>query len=115
VRVVTTGQLTSPWFRTFAAHRLPRVVLPPGEFTARQFMDANVGPREVFLVNKVPWLQSLEEAYHPWPVGLADRVLPKGTTPDLAPWVHEANESFARFDPGSASTLAQGTWERNDW
>jgi hypothetical protein len=113
VRVVTTGQLTSPWFRGYAAHRLPGVVLPVGDFSARQFMDANVGPGSVFLLNKVPWLQSLEEGYHPWPMGLTDRVLPKGTTPDLASWVHEANESFAGFDPGPASTQQEGTWERN--
>lgn len=113
VRVVTTGQLTSPWFRGYAAHRLPGVVLPAGDFSARQFMDANVGRSSVFLVNKVPWLQSLEEAYHPWPVGLADRVLPRGTTPEMASWVHEANESFSRFEPGPASTREEGTWERN--
>lgn len=113
VRVITTGQITSPWFRAFAAHRLPEVVLPPGEFSARQFMDANVGPRTVFLVNKLPWLQSLEEGYHPWPIGLADRVLPGKTPPDIEAWVREATEGFARFDASQAAKRPQGTWERS--
>jgi dolichyl-phosphate-mannose-protein mannosyltransferase len=113
VEVATTGQLTSPWFRAFAHRRLPELVLPPGEFTARALMDANVPRHPVFLVNKVPWLQSIEGAYHPWSVGLAERVLPKGTTPDLGPWVADANESYARFDPGPPSAYREGSWERN--
>ncbi len=113
VEVATTGQLTSPWFRAFAQRRLPELVLPPGDFTARELMDANVGRHPVFLVNKVPWLQTLEEAYHPWSVGLAERVLPKGTTPELKPWVGGANESYARFDPGPPSSFPDGSWERN--
>ncbi len=112
VRVIPTGQLTSPWFRGFAAAQLPGVVLPPGDFTARQFIDANIGTAPILLVNKVPWLQTLEEAYHPWPVGLADRVLPRPREPDLASWVREAGESFRRFDPTAGARFAPGTWER---
>jgi hypothetical protein len=113
VQVAATGQLTSPWFRGFAQHQLPGLVLPPGEFTARELMDANVGRRPVFLVNKVPWLQTLEQGYHPWSVGLVERVLPRDTTPELASWVGEANESFARFDPGPAGAFPEGSWERS--
>jgi hypothetical protein len=112
VRVIPTGQLTSPWFRAFAAERLRGVVLPPGEFTARQFMDANIGAAPILLVNKVPWLQTLESGYHPWPLGLADRVLPRPHQPELASWVREAGESFRRFDPAAGSRCAPGTWER---
>jgi dolichyl-phosphate-mannose-protein mannosyltransferase len=113
VQVATTGQLTSPWFRRFARGRLPALALPPGDFTARELMDANVGRHPVFLVNKVPWLQTIEEAYHPWSVGLAEQVLPKGTTPELGPWVTRANDSYARFDPGPPTSLPEGSWERN--
>ena len=112
VRVIPTGQLTSPWLRAFARARLPGVVLPPGAFTARQFIDANIGHAPIVLVNKVPWLQPLEEAYHAWPVGLADRVLPRPQEPDLIPWAREASESFRRFDPAAGSALPEGTWER---
>jgi Protein of unknown function (DUF2723) len=112
VRVIPTGQLTSPWFRGFAATRLPGIVLPPGDFTARRFIDANIGAAPILLVNKVPWLQTLEEGYHPWPVGLAERVLPRPEEPDLPSWVREAGESFGRFDPTVGAAFAPGTWER---
>jgi hypothetical protein len=96
----------------FATHHLPGVTLPSGEFTARQFIDANAGGRKVRLVNKVPWLRTLEEAYHAWPVGLADRVLPKGEEPEIAAWAREGTESFGRFDPAPASRSPAESWER---
>ncbi len=111
VRVIPTGQLTSPWFRAFAAGQLPGVTLPPGDFTARQFVDANIGSVPILLLNRVPWLETLEASYHPWPVGLADQVLPRPREPDLGPWVKGATESFRRFDPAVAARLRVGSWE----
>jgi hypothetical protein len=111
VAVIPSGQLASPWFRAFAVHHLPGLTLPAGEFTARQFIDANA-TRPIVLVNKIPWLQTLEEAYHAWPVGLADRILPKGEEPDLAAWSRDATESLGRFDPAPAARFPAGSWER---
>jgi hypothetical protein len=112
VRVIPTGQLASPWFREFAAHQLPGVTLPDRDFTALQFVEANVGALPIRLVNKVPWLQTLEQAYHAWPWGLSDRVLPKGEEPEITAWSREATESFGRFDPAPASRFPAGSWER---
>lgn len=112
VRVIVTGQLTSPWFRKLAARQVPSVTLPPEGFTARQFVDANLGRIPIFIVNKVPWLQTLEEAYKPWPMGLADQVLPRETRPDPARWVETASSSFRRFDPAEAARSPEGSWER---
>lgn len=112
VRVIPTGHLQQPWFRRFAARHLPGVVIPNGAFTARQFLDKNLPQAPVLLVNKTPWLQTLEQAYSPVPVGLADQVLPKGTSPDLAEWVRSASANFGRFDPAIARHDAPGSWER---
>lgn len=113
VAVIPTGLLTLPWYRAFAKARLPGVLLPPREgFSAREFMDANAQRRPVLIVNKIPWLQTLEDAYRPWPVGLADRVLPQARMPELAAWVGAAEASFARFHPGSPPRLPVGSWER---
>jgi len=111
VAVIPSGQLATPWFRVFAAHHLPGVTLPSGEFTARQFIDANAA-RPIVLVNRIPWLQTLEEAYHVWPVGFADRVLPKGQEPEITAWSRDATETFRRFDPAPAARFPAGSWER---
>jgi dolichyl-phosphate-mannose-protein mannosyltransferase len=111
VAVIPSGQLASPWFRPFAAHHLPAVTLPSGEFTARQFIDANTA-RPIVLVNRIPWLQTLEEAYHVWPVGFADRVLPKGEEPEIAAWSRNATATFRSFDPAPAARFPAGSWER---
>ncbi len=118
VRVIPTGLVTKEWFRPFAAAHLPGVTLPPGtdpsdpgSFAAHAFIDANIGRFPIFIVNKEPWLQTLEEAYSPWPMGLPDQVLPKATTPELGGWVDRAEKGFARFDAGAASGYREGTWE----
>lgn len=112
VRVIPTGQLTSPWFWRFAERRLPGVSLPEAPFSARRFIDLNIGRFPIFLVNKVPWLETLEQGYHPWPVGLSDRVLPRGTTPDLETWATGVEQSLRRFDPAAGDVFPTGSWER---
>jgi hypothetical protein len=115
VSVIPTGLLTLPWYRRFAERRLPTVTLPAtrsGGFTAREFTDANVGRRPVQLLNKVPWLQTLEESYRPWPTGLTDQVLPKQRMPDLESLVRGGGAAFARFDPGPPARFPIGSWER---
>jgi hypothetical protein len=113
VSVVPTGLLTLPWYRAFAERRLTGVSLPArAGFSARELMDANVGRRAVLIVNKVPWLKTLEEAYKPWPMGLADQVLPQAHTPELEVWVSAALSSFERFEPGPHDGFPAGSWER---
>jgi hypothetical protein len=113
VSVIPTGLLTLPWFRSFAERRLPDVTLPVhAGFSAREFMDANVGRRPVHLLNKMPWLQTQEEAYRPWPVGPTDQVLPKDETPALDRWIVGAEAGFARFNPGAPAGFPAGSWER---
>jgi hypothetical protein len=79
-------------------------------FSFREFLDAN-SPRPVYIVNRVPWLRSLEEAYSLWPVGVVERVTPRAAPPDLATFVGEAEASFARLDPVAAKGLPPGSWE----
>lgn len=114
VRVLPAGQIVSPWFRSVAAAHFPELRFPPvtpdGTFTFRAFLDLNLPQGRVFLLNKVPWEQTLEEAYRPLPVGLADEVLPHDLTPPLEPWIGEALASFARFDPGQRGRHS-GAWE----
>ena len=111
VRVLPTGQVTRPWFRAQAA-RLG-VALPPGEsFTARAFLDTNVPDAPVFVVNRVPWLASLEEAYALWPVGFAEELTRKEAPPPLAGWVRRVDDAYARFDPRAGARFPPGTWER---
>ena len=116
VTVLPSGQLSNPWFRALAARHFPRLALPPedasGRFTCRQFLDRNLPSTRVFIVNKIPWLATLVEAYSPAPVGLADEVLPKNTRPPLESWVDEGVASFARFDPAAARAKHDGIWER---
>jgi hypothetical protein len=112
VRVIPSGQLASPWFRSFAARHLPGLVLPPGEFTALQFIEANAPHADIRILNKIPWLVSLEERYHSWPWGLTDRVLKRGSEPDVVSWSREATGSLERFDPGPADRFPVGSWER---
>ena len=118
VRVIPVGFLTNAWFRGYAARHLPDVRLPaarnrkPGDapFSFREFLDVNA-PRPVYLVNRVPWLRSLEESYALWPVGVVERVLPRTAPPDLATFVADAEASFARLDPAAARGLPPGSWE----
>jgi hypothetical protein len=111
VRALPTGQVTRPWFRP-QAERMG-VVLPPGQdFTARAFLDANVPRAPVFVVNRVPWLATLEEAYRLWPVGLVEQLTPKDAPPELDAWVRRVEEARARFDPRAGRASAEGTWER---
>jgi hypothetical protein len=121
-RVVPAGHFTSPWFRSYAAKRWPDLALPPdhpgarerGEagFSFRELLDANRGRFPVFVCNRVPWMQSLEEGYALWPAGLVERVRPKGEEPDAAALVAEAEASFARVDVDRAQAFPVGTWER---
>ncbi|HET9314212.1 MAG TPA: DUF2723 domain-containing protein, partial [Vicinamibacteria bacterium] len=98
VRILPTGQVTRPWFRPQAA-RLG-VALPEGEaFTARSFLDANVPRAPVFVVNRVPWLASLEEAYSLWPVGFVEELTRKAAPPALDGWVRRVDEAYGHFDP----------------
>ncbi|MET0553159.1 MAG: DUF2723 domain-containing protein [Vicinamibacteria bacterium] len=111
VRALTTGQITRPWFRP-QAERMG-VALPPGDdFTARAFLDANVAKAPVFVVNRVPWLASLEEAYRLWPVGLVEELAPKDAPPDPEAWTRRVDEAYARFDPRAGRTYPEGSWER---
>jgi hypothetical protein len=115
VRVLPAGQIASPWFRALAARRLPELRLPPpgadGAFTFRAFLDLNLPRARVFLVNRIPWEQTLEEGYVLWPTGLGDEVLPRGVTPPLAAWVERATGSFSAFDATPPRGHA-GAWER---
>jgi hypothetical protein len=83
---------------------------PADPFSFREFLDANAS-RPVYIVNRVPWLRSLEEAYALWPVGVVERVLPRAAPPDLASFVADAEASFARLDPAAARGLPPGSWE----
>lgn len=112
VRVIPTGHLQQPWFRRFADRHLPGIIVPVGSFTARRFLDENLPHAPVLLVNKVPWLQSLEETYRAAPVGIADQVIPKSTVLDLSIWIRSASASFNRFDPGKAAGAPPGRWDR---
>jgi hypothetical protein len=111
VRALPTGQITRPWFRP-QADRLG-IALPPGaDFSARAFLDANVPRAPVFVVNRVPWLASLEEAYRLFPVGLVEELRPKDAPPDLDGWMRRVDEAYARFDPRTGRAYPDGTWER---
>ena len=118
VRVIPVGFLTNAWFRGYAARHLSDVRLPPArsrrsadaQFSFREFIDANA-PRPVYVVNRVPWLRSLEDAYALWPVGVVERVLPRAAPPDLAAFVADAEASFARLDPAAARGVSAGSWE----
>src|SRR5262249_38952087 len=115
---IPVGFLTNSWFRGYAARHQPDVRLPAartrrsGEepFSFREFLDVNAS-RPVYIVNRVPWLRSLEESYALWPVGVVERVLPRAAPPDLATFVAEAEASFARLDPAAARGLPAGSWE----
>jgi hypothetical protein len=116
VRILPTGQVTTPWFRPLAARHFPGVTLPPSPqgspFSARQFFDINLPAARIFLVNKVPWLSTLEESYLAVPVGLADEVLRKNQDPPLDRWADEGLASFARFNPATADVPGDGAWEQ---
>ncbi len=116
VRILPTGQITTPWFRSLAARHFPDVTLPASPhasmFSARQFFDSNLPSARIFLVNKVPWLSTLEESYAAVPVGLADEVLRKNDDPPLDRWVNEGLASFARFSPATNDVPGDGAWER---
>jgi hypothetical protein len=111
VRILPTGQITRPWFRP-QAERLG-VALPPGEsFTARAFLDANVPQSPVFVVNRVPWLATLEEAYALWPVGFAEELTRRDAPPPLADWVRRVEDAYEHFDPRAGARFPPGSWER---
>jgi hypothetical protein len=116
VTVLPTGQVSNPWFRELAARRFPKLALPPpdanGRFTCRQFLDRNLPLTRIFIVNKIPWLATVVEAYAPTPVGLADEVLPKKTQPPFERWVDDGVASFAHFDPAALRAEHDGVWER---
>jgi hypothetical protein len=111
VRALPTGQITRPWFRPQAERS--GIALPPGaDFTARAFLDANAQQAPVFVVNRVPWLASLEEAYRLWPMGLVEELAPKDAPPDFDRWTRRVDEAYARFDPRAGRAYPEGTWER---
>lgn len=114
VRVIPTGHLLSPWFGRFASRHLPDVVLPaaPGPLSARAFMDANVPRTGVFVLNRIPWLQTLEETHRPWQMGLVEQILPRDRAPQPEDWISRATASFSRFDPAAARRPGAGVWER---
>jgi hypothetical protein len=111
VRVLPVGIVALPWFRTVAAHTMPDLVLPPGSFTFRQFLDANLPRRPVVVCNRTPWLRTLEEAYALWPLGLVEQVLPREQEPELAAWSRDNEASFARFDPARVEGYPPSSWE----
>src|SRR5262245_2786310 len=118
VRVIPVGFFNTAWFRGYAGRHLPDVRLPAPRrgragdvpFSFREFLDVNA-PRPVYIVNRVPWLRTLEESYALWPVGLVERVLPRTALPDLTTFVADAEASFARLDPAAARGLPPGSWE----
>ena len=112
VRVLPTGVVTAPWFRTVAARTMPDVVLPPGAFTFKAFLDANLGRRPVVVCNRTPWLRTLEAAYALWPLGLVEQVLPREREPEFAAWARDNEASFARFDPARTEPFPPSSWER---
>lgn len=113
VQIAPTGQLTRPWFRPFAARRLRGVALPAAEgFTAREFLDLNLPRARVFLLNKVPWLATLEDAYTARPSGLVDEVRRRDAPPDIEAWAALARAQIAGFDVERAAAFPAGTWER---
>jgi hypothetical protein len=74
-------------------------------------MDANITPFPIFIVNNEPWQRTLEMKYRPFPVGVADQVLPRETKLDLESWVRNAEASFNSFDALAASRYPEGSWE----
>jgi hypothetical protein len=66
----------------------------------------------VFVVNRVPWLASLEEAYSLWPAGFVEELTRKGAPPALDGWVRRVDEAYARFDPREGERFPAGSWER---
>jgi dolichyl-phosphate-mannose-protein mannosyltransferase len=111
VRVLPIGIVTLPWFRAVAARHMPDLVLPPGAFTFRQFLDANLDRQPVVVCNRAPWLRTLEEAYALWPLGLVEQVLPRARQPGFAAWTRANEASFARFDPARAEPFPPSSWE----
>jgi hypothetical protein len=111
VHVLPIGVLALPWFRAVAARNMPDLVLPPGAFTFRQFLDANLPRRPIVVCNRTPWLRTLEEAYALAPLGLVEQVLPRGQDPEFEPWIRDNDASFARFDPARAEPFPPSSWE----
>ena len=111
VRVLPIGVVSLPWFRAVAARHLPDLVLPPGAFTFRQFLDANLSRHPVVVCNRTPWLRTLEEAYALWPLGLIEQVLPRSQEPEFAAWARDNDASFARFDPARTAPFPPSSWE----
>ncbi len=111
VHVLPIGVLALPWFRAVAARNMPDLVLPPGAFTFRQFLDANLPRRPIVVCNRTPWLRTLEEGYALAPLGLVEQVLPRGQDPDFERWIRDNDASFARFDPGRAEPFPPSSWE----
>jgi hypothetical protein len=110
VRVVPVGIMGLPWFRGFAARHWPELVVPRPGFTFREFLDANAARMPVFVANRVPWLQTLEQRYSLWPAGLVEQALPKGREPPPG-WVERAEASLARVDPALALRMPVWSWE----
>jgi hypothetical protein len=110
VRVIPVGIMGLPWFRGVVARHWPELVVPPPGFTFRDFLDVNVGRAPVFVANRVPWLQTLEERYSLWPVGLAEQALPKGQSPPPG-WVERAEAALARVDAALARRRPASSWE----
>jgi hypothetical protein len=109
VRVLPAGIMGLPWFAGLAARHWPEIVVPPPGFSFREFLDAN--PRTpVFVANRVPWLQTLEQRYSLWPAGLTEQALPRGQEPPPG-WVERAEASLARVDPVLALRMPVGSWE----
>jgi hypothetical protein len=111
VYVLPIGVVPLPWFRAVAARNMPELVLPPGAFTFRQFLDANLTRRPIVVCNRTPWLRTLEEAYALWPLGLVEQVLPKRDEPGFTAWVRDNEASFARFDPAPTDRFPASSWE----
>jgi hypothetical protein len=111
VRVLPIGVVALPWFRAVAARHMPDLVLPPGAFTFRQFLDANLSRHPVVICNRTPWLRTLEEAYALWPLGLIEQVRPRSQEPEFAAWARDNDASFARFDPARTAPYPPSSWE----
>jgi hypothetical protein len=111
VHVLPIGIVPLPWFRTVAARTMPDLTIPPGAFTFREFLDANIGRRPVVVCNRTPWLRTLEEAYALWPLGLVEQVLPRPQEPEVGPWLAANEASFASFDPARVASFPPSSWE----
>lgn len=124
VIVLDQELLTRPWYvrrmaRLHAGVRFPGGFYHPGVaggFTMREFLGANHEGHRIFVYPE--WKSGdpgTEAAWKTWPEGLASRVLPVSSLPDVAEWNLQSSAALSRLDARGWPALgryAVGTWER---